>query len=117
MAGIAVGQNAPSFRLPAGHGGEVGSEDYLGRSNLIVWFAKGMGCPFCRALMSQLARGDPRRKQAGAEVPQVTPTKPERALVRAGLVREDVVLLEAASVLVGRDRQPEDEPCREGDDV
>src|SRR5262245_22678918 len=79
MAGIEVGQNAPSFRLPAGHGGEVGSEDYRGRSNLIVWFAKGMGCPFCRTQMSQLARGYPRLKEAGAEVLQVTPTKPERA--------------------------------------
>src|SRR5262245_5833054 len=79
MAGVEIGQKAPSFRLPAGHGGEVGTEDYRGRSNLIVWFTKGMGCPFCRTQMSQLARGYPRLKEAGAEVLQVTPTKPERA--------------------------------------
>jgi peroxiredoxin len=79
MAGVEVGQKAPSFRLPSGQGAEVGPEDYRGRSNLIVWFTKGMGCPFCRTQMSQLARGLPRLKAAGAEVLQVTPTKPERA--------------------------------------
>jgi len=79
MAGVEVGQKAPSFRLPSGQGAEVGPEDYRGRSNLIVWFTKGMGCPFCRTQMSQLARALPRLKAAGAEVLQVTPTKPERA--------------------------------------
>jgi peroxiredoxin len=79
MAGIEVGQRAPSFRLPAGHGGDIGPDDYRGRSSLIVWFTKGMACPFCRTQMSQLARGYPRLKAAGAEVLQVSPTKPERA--------------------------------------
>ena len=32
-------------------------EDYRGRSHLVVWFTKGMACPFCRTQMSQLARG------------------------------------------------------------
>lgn len=79
MTVIEVGQRAPSFRLPAGHGGEVGTEDYRGRRALIVWFTKGMACPFCRTQMSQLARGYPKLQAAGAEVLQVTPTKPERA--------------------------------------
>lgn len=79
MAGVEVGQKAPSFRLPSGQGDEIGPEDYRGRSNLIVWFTKGMGCPFCRTQMSQLARGYPRLKAASAEVLQVTPTRPERA--------------------------------------
>jgi alkyl hydroperoxide reductase subunit AhpC len=57
----------------------VGIDDYRGRNKLVVWFTKGMGCPFCRTQMSQLARGYPRIKEAGAEVLQVTPTKPERA--------------------------------------
>lgn len=79
MAAIEVGQQAPSFRLPAGHGTEVGTEDYRGRSSLVVWFTKGMACPFCRTQMSQLARGYARLKATGAEVLQVTPTPPERA--------------------------------------
>ena len=79
MAEVEVGQQAPTFRLPSGHGGEVGPADYRGKSNLVVWFTKGMACPFCRTQMSQLARGLGRLKAAGAEVIQVTPTKPERA--------------------------------------
>ncbi len=83
MAGVEVGQKVPSFRLPSGHGGAIGPEDYRGRSNLIVWFTKGMSCPFCRTQMSQLARGYPKLKAAGAEVLQVTPTTPKRAVFYA----------------------------------
>jgi peroxiredoxin len=79
MTIIEVGQPAPPFRLPSGQGAEIGTEDYRGRSNLAVWFTKGMACPFCRTQMSQLARGYPRLKAAGVEVLQVTPTEPERA--------------------------------------
>jgi len=79
MAEVEVGQPAPSFRLPAGQGGEIGPEDYRGRSNLVIWFTKGMACPFCRAQMSLFARGMDRMKAAGTEVIQVTPTNPERA--------------------------------------
>jgi len=79
MAVLEIGQRAPDFRLPSGKGGEVGPADYRGRSSLIVWFTKGMACPFCRTQMSQLARGYPQIKALGAEVLQVTPTTPERA--------------------------------------
>jgi peroxiredoxin len=76
---VEVGQRAPSFRLPSGQGREIGPEDYRGRQSLIVWFTKGMACPFCRTQMSLLARGYERIKALGAEILQVSPTKPERA--------------------------------------
>ncbi len=76
---IAVGQPAPSFRLPAGQGGQIGLDDYRGRKSVIVWFTKGMCCPFCRSHMSQLARGYSKFKALGAELIEVTPTTPERA--------------------------------------
>lgn len=79
MASVEIGQRAGSFRLPSGQGGEVGLEDYRGRSNVVLWFTKGMGCPFCRSQMSQLARGYDRLKALNAEVLQVTPTPTERA--------------------------------------
>lgn len=79
MTGVEIGQRAPDFRLPSGDGGEVGPADYRGRSSLIVWFTKGMACPFCRTQMSLLARGYSRIKALGAEVLQVTATRPERA--------------------------------------
>lgn len=79
MSTIAIGQTAPSFRLPVATGGEIASDDFRGRSNLVVWFTKGMGCAFCRQQMSQLARGYPRFKDLNAEVLEITVTPPERA--------------------------------------
>ncbi len=75
----AIGQVPPSFHLPSGQGPEIGPEDYRGRSNLIVWFTKGMACPFCRQKMSQLARGHAQFRERNAEILEVTPSTPERA--------------------------------------
>lgn len=79
MTTLSVGQVAPPFRLPAAAGGELGPEDYRGKSHLIVWFTKGMGCPFCRQQMSQLARGYERFRKLNAELLEVALTKLERA--------------------------------------
>jgi peroxiredoxin len=56
MPRIAVGQAAPSFRLPSAQGPEIGLEDFRGKKDVVVWFTKGMACPFCRSQMSQLSR-------------------------------------------------------------
>jgi peroxiredoxin len=79
MAAIEIGQPAPSFRLPSGQGPDVGLDEYRGRQQVVLWFTKGMGCPFCRSQMSQLARGYDRLKALGAEVLQVTLSTRERA--------------------------------------
>jgi peroxiredoxin len=79
MALPTIGERARSFRLPSAQGGEVGIDDFRGRQPVVVWFTKGMACPFCRQQMSQLARAYPRIKEQGAEVLQVTITTPARA--------------------------------------
>lgn len=73
-----VGRPAPSFRLPSAQGSEVALEDYRG-GNVILFFAKGMACGFCRQKMSQLARGLPRFRELHTEVLQIAPTPLERA--------------------------------------
>ena len=83
MAQIGVGQVAPSFRLPSGQGPEVALGDYRGRKNVIVWFTKGMACPFCRQQMSQLARGYGDFAARDAEIVEVTSSTPDRARVYA----------------------------------
>jgi peroxiredoxin len=83
MLGIAVGQPAPPFRLPSAQGSEIGPEDYRGRKNVIVWFTKGMGCPFCRAQMSQLARGYADFQKLDAEILEVSVSSPKRARLYA----------------------------------
>jgi peroxiredoxin len=79
MRGIAVGEPAPSFRLPSALGPEVGLDDFRGRKNTIVWFTKGMACPFCRAHMSQLARGYAEFQKLDAELLEISLSAPERA--------------------------------------
>jgi len=76
MKGLSTGEAMPSFRLPSGQGAEVSSEDYRGRNNLIVWFTKGMACPFCRQHMSQLVRGYPEFQKRDAEILEITTSKP-----------------------------------------
>jgi peroxiredoxin len=78
MSDLTIGQHAPDFRLPVAQGGELGPAEYQGRSNLILFFAKGMACGFCRQKMSQLARGLPRFRALATEVVQITPTPVER---------------------------------------
>ncbi|HXH83315.1 MAG TPA: redoxin domain-containing protein [Candidatus Tectomicrobia bacterium] len=77
MGDTMVGQRAPSFRLPSAQGPEAGPEDYRGR-NLILFFAKGMACGFCRQKMTQLSRGLPRFRELGAEILQIAPTPLDR---------------------------------------
>jgi peroxiredoxin len=83
MTAIAVGQPAPVFRLPSAQGSEVGLDDYRGKQNVIVWFTKGMGCPFCRSQMSQLARGYQDIRKLGAEVLEVSVSPLPRARLYA----------------------------------
>lgn len=83
MPGIPVGQPAPSFRLPSAQGPEIALDDYRGKQNLIVWFTKGMGCPFCRPQMSQLARVYDEIRKRGAEVLEITASHVPRARLYA----------------------------------
>jgi peroxiredoxin len=79
MTGLTAGARVPSFRLPSAQGPEVSLDDFRGRKNLILWFTKGMACPFCRQQMSQLARGYGQFKTLDAELLQITPSPLERA--------------------------------------
>lgn len=74
-----VGSPAPPLRLPSAQGPDIGLADYAGRRHVIVWFTKGLACPFCRRQTSQLARARAQIQGLDAEVLQVTPTRPERA--------------------------------------
>ncbi|MBI2963956.1 MAG: AhpC/TSA family protein [Deltaproteobacteria bacterium] len=83
MTGITIGSPAPSFRLPSAQGPEIGADDYRGRKHVIVWFTKGMGCPFCRSHMSQLARGYPEFQKRDAEILEISISPVARARLYA----------------------------------
>ena len=73
------GTRAPSFRLPSGQGQEIGLEDYRAKSHVLVWFTKGIACPFCRRQMAQMGRLHPRLRELGSDILLVAPTRPEHA--------------------------------------
>ena len=79
MAIPSIGSVAPDFRLPAGHGGEIGLADYRGRKNVVLWFTKGMACPFCRAQMSRLARAYPEIQARDGELLEISVSNPNQA--------------------------------------
>ncbi len=76
---IAVGALAPLFRLLSAQGPEVGLEDYRTRSHVLVWFTKGIACPFCRRQMVQVAKLYPRLCELGTEILLIAPTRLEQA--------------------------------------
>ena len=76
---IGIGEVPPAFRLPSGQGPEIGPEDYRGQRNLVVWFTKGIGCPFCRRHMTQLVHGYPSISALNTEILEVTLTPLDRA--------------------------------------
>ena len=84
---VAIGQNAPGFRLPSAQGPDVALEDYRSRKNVIVWFTKGMACVFCRQHMTQLARLYPEIVKRDTEVLQITPSGVERGRTYASKYR------------------------------
>ncbi len=83
MEGITVGQPARPFRLPSAQGGEVALEDYHGRKHVIVWFTKGMGCPFCRSQMTQLSRAYADVQNLDGEVLEISVSPVRRARLYA----------------------------------
>jgi len=76
---LEVGTPAPNFRLASAQGGEVTLEDYRGQKTVILWFSRGLFCPFCRRYMTQLRLGYRQIQERGAEILQVTWSTPEEA--------------------------------------
>lgn len=68
----APGTKAPDFRLPAAGGGDVSLADYAGRRSVLLWFSKGLHCPFCRRNMARLSQSYARFAERGAEILQIT---------------------------------------------
>src|SRR5262245_5227316 len=80
---VPIGRPAPTFRLPSADGASVGLRDYHGRKNVILWFTKGFGCPFCRQQMSHLRRALAALEPFDAVVLLIARTPPARARLYA----------------------------------
>jgi peroxiredoxin len=67
-----LGEKARDFRLAAAGGGEIALSDYRGRKNLLLWFSKGLYCPFCRRNMARLSQSYAQFVALDAEILQIT---------------------------------------------
>ena len=76
-----VGQAAPPFRLRSVQGELVALESYRGRHHLILWFSRGISCPFCRSYMENVSAGYEQLRAQGIEVVQVAPNLLESARI------------------------------------
>ena len=67
-----IGRAAPEFRLASAQGGEIGPQDFRGKNRVVLWFSKGLFCPFCRRNMAQLGLRYPeiQAMQAEAMLPE-----------------------------------------------
>lgn len=67
-----VGDAAPEFRLAAAAGGEIALSDYRGNRSLLLWFSKGLFCPYCRRNMARLSQSYAQFQDCGAEILQIS---------------------------------------------
>ena len=73
------GSPAPDFRLHAAGHGEVSLSDYRGKCSVVLWFSKGLFCPYCRRNMARLSQGYAEVQARGAEILQITHNTIEEA--------------------------------------
>ena len=74
-----VAEVAPQFALPSLNGETVELTAYRGRSNVVVWFSRGVTCPFCRVYTDGVRAGYEQLRAAETEVIQVAPNLLESA--------------------------------------
>lgn len=76
---LVVDTVAPNFRLASAQGQDIMLEDYRGQKNVLLWFSKGLFCPFCRRYMAQLRLGYPELQTRNTEILQITCSTPAEA--------------------------------------
>jgi peroxiredoxin len=79
MSDSFVGRAAPEFKLASAQGGEIGPQDFRGAKRIVLWFSKGLFCPFCRRNMAQLGLRYPEIQAMQGEILQVTHNTLEEA--------------------------------------
>jgi peroxiredoxin len=80
VAGVAVGERAPSFALPDARGDRVALDDLLADGPVVVSFYRGAWCPFCSIELRGLQEILPEIRALGASLVAVSPQAPDDSL-------------------------------------
>lgn len=67
-------EKAPDFTLEVANGDQLVLSDIWKDSHLLLWFSRGLACPFCRRQIIQMTKIHPQLLDAGVVTVQVTPT-------------------------------------------
>jgi peroxiredoxin len=81
---LAVGDQAPDFRLPNAHGRPVALSDMLRRGPVIVSFYRGIWCPYCNLELRAYQRILSDIRAAGGDFIAISPQTPDHSLSTAG---------------------------------
>jgi peroxiredoxin len=84
----AVGDQAPNFRLPDAHGGEVELAELRAGGPVVVVFYRGQWCPYCNLQLAAFQGALDKITAAGASLVAISPQTPDSSLTqseRAGL--------------------------------
>lgn len=76
---LEIGSVAPGFELPGADGQSIRLADYLGSRRLVLWFSRGIMCPFCGRYRAELAGTYSDFADRNAEILEVTPSKLHQA--------------------------------------
>lgn len=78
--GLAVGEQAPLFSLPAAAGGTVSLAARLAAGPVVLSFYRGEWCPFCNLELRALQAAAPQLKSRGAALIAISPQSPDHSL-------------------------------------
>jgi peroxiredoxin len=78
--GVAVGEPAPTFRLPSPTGAPVSLTSRLEQGPVVVSFYRGEWCPYCNTELRALQTALPRITALGACLIAISPQRPDDAL-------------------------------------
>lgn len=70
---------APDFTLEVANGPAVTLSERWRDGFLLLWFSRGLACPFCRRQIVQLSRAHGELRERGVDIVQVTPQSMEVA--------------------------------------
>ncbi|GAA1315122.1 peroxiredoxin-like family protein [Pseudonocardia xinjiangensis] len=76
----AVGEAAPSFRLPNATGAEVSLDRLLADGPVVVSFYRGAWCPFCNLELRALQQTLPQMRELGAALVAISLQTPDNSL-------------------------------------
>lgn len=100
---LALGQNAPDFKLPNAKGDTVSLADLLAQGPLVVTFYRGSWCPYCNLQLRALQAHMADIQAHGAQLVAISPQVPDGSLNQDEINAMDFIVLSDQNAKVAAD--------------